>query len=328
MATSLAAAIGSAFDTEVTLVEGHNGIYEVSIGYEVLYTNEGQCSQGFPSHEQIIEQIGQFIGEAPKQSPQSESRTDQDQAPSCTLPNESTQDSITNPLPMVNPSDSNSDCGCTPSSSTSSIGAGCCESVDSNPGGQRTSFIKGLLTGAIVMLALVLAGLSIARKTGWYEGVPDLADSRGVTLSDGDKGACSTTPVQDSILARLIGQNEAVFALLPCDHENHTQELRESVSPAIRKLQASGKRTDLVVIDPSSPTYTRLIDLHGAESFPCLTVIGTSCASTLLSDDFTEERLFAAFVKATSPVSSSSCSTPCGAQSSDSNSTVAPCCPK
>lgn len=307
MATSLAATIESAFDVKVTLVEGHNGIYEVSIGNEVLYTNGGQCSQGFPSHEQIIEQIGQFIGEAPKQS---------------------TQASVTNPQPMLNPSDSSSDCGCAPTSSTSSNGTGCSEPVDSNQGGQRTSYMKGLLTGGIVMLALFLAGTSIAKKAGWYEDVPDQFDSPGVALSGGDTGASSTTPVPDTILTRLIGQNEAVFALLPCDHEDHTQGLRDQVLPAIHKLQARGKRTDIVVVDPSSPTYARLIELHGAESFPCLAVVGTSCASSLLSDDYTEERLFAAFVTATSPISSSSCSTPCGAQSSDSNTTAASCCPK
>lgn len=328
MAASLAAAIESAFDMEVELVEGHNGIYEVSVKNEVLYTNKGQCSQGFPRHEQIIEQIGQFIGVAPKRSTQSESQTEQDQAQSRALPNQSRGDSITDPLPMINPGDPSSDCGCGPDSSFPSSGAACCDPKAGNSKSKGGSLIKKLLAGAVILVALTLAGISVAKKAGWYGYTSGQVNSVGVASLGVATTTCATTPAKDSLLAELVGEHEAVFALLPCDHEDHTQELRENVSQTIHKLQVRGKNTDLVVIDPSSPVYARLIELHAAESFPCLAVIGTSCASSLISDDFAEERLFAAFVTATSPVSSSSCSTPCGTQSSDSNFTVAPCCPK
>ena len=65
MVTSLAAAIESTLDLKVELIEGHDGIYEVSVDNEVVYTNMGQCSQGFPKDGQIVEQIGRLIGVTP-----------------------------------------------------------------------------------------------------------------------------------------------------------------------------------------------------------------------------------------------------------------------
>lgn len=205
---------------------------------------------------------------------------------------------------------------------------GCCDPTAVRSSEQRTSFFRGFLSGAIIMLALVLVGLSLAKKAGWYEVLPDQSEIQEAAdiLAGNDEG--TTTPIRDSLLAQLIGNQEAVFAILPCDHEEHTRDLKESISPMVQKLKSQGKRTDILVVEPASPTYARLVELHKAESFPCLAVIGTGCASSLIIDNFSEERLFAAFVSATNPASPSSCSTPCGTQVLDSGAIVKPCCPK
>jgi len=85
-ATSLVAAIESAFNINATLIEGHNGIYQVSVNNKVMYSNQGQCSQGFPDDALIIEQIGQLIGVQPEKVTQPISQLDQEQGPACSLP--------------------------------------------------------------------------------------------------------------------------------------------------------------------------------------------------------------------------------------------------
>ena len=45
LASSLAAAIEERFRFNTTLKEGHGGIFEVSVGEELVYTNRGACGQ-------------------------------------------------------------------------------------------------------------------------------------------------------------------------------------------------------------------------------------------------------------------------------------------
>jgi hypothetical protein len=66
MATRLAAAIESALDLEVTLVVGHDAIYEVSLDGEVVYSNMSKCGSGFPDESDIAQLIGKAIGVTPK----------------------------------------------------------------------------------------------------------------------------------------------------------------------------------------------------------------------------------------------------------------------
>ncbi len=56
MASGLAARIKDIFGITAKLVDGHNGIYEVSINGKVLVTNQGKCS-GIPSDEAILQEI-------------------------------------------------------------------------------------------------------------------------------------------------------------------------------------------------------------------------------------------------------------------------------
>lgn len=134
MATSLAAAIESALDLDVELVEGHNGIYEVSVDNEVVYTNMSQCGQGFPSADQIVEQIGRFIGVTPKRLAPSESRPEQEQSPACPLPIQSPDVKIADQKPMFMPPFIQSDYGCGSPGSVPSSGNGCCDPGDGDSG--------------------------------------------------------------------------------------------------------------------------------------------------------------------------------------------------
>jgi len=55
----LAAAIEKKFGYTAKLKGGHNGIYEVTINGNVVYTNQGKCSQ-FPTNEEIIGDIRKY----------------------------------------------------------------------------------------------------------------------------------------------------------------------------------------------------------------------------------------------------------------------------
>jgi len=56
MASSLVDRIREIFGISPNLVEGHNGIYEVTINGKVVVTNQGKCS-GIPSEEEILQEI-------------------------------------------------------------------------------------------------------------------------------------------------------------------------------------------------------------------------------------------------------------------------------
>lgn len=49
MATSLVAALHAVSDTPITLVGGHDGIYEIAVDGDLIYANQGSCAQGFPA---------------------------------------------------------------------------------------------------------------------------------------------------------------------------------------------------------------------------------------------------------------------------------------
>jgi len=65
MATSLVAAIKTAFGIDAELIEGHDGIYEVSAAGQVVYSNSSACKTGFPEHREIIESIAGATGLTP-----------------------------------------------------------------------------------------------------------------------------------------------------------------------------------------------------------------------------------------------------------------------
>lgn len=65
MAVSLAASIKNAFGFTADLVEGHNGIFEVAIGGQVLYTNQKECGR-LPENEEILQKIREHLGYPPQ----------------------------------------------------------------------------------------------------------------------------------------------------------------------------------------------------------------------------------------------------------------------
>ncbi len=58
-AASLAALIEKKFGLVVKLIEGANGIYEVTVNNEIVYTNQGRCSQ-LPTDGEILGKIRQY----------------------------------------------------------------------------------------------------------------------------------------------------------------------------------------------------------------------------------------------------------------------------
>lgn len=53
MASGLAATMNDKFGVTPELVDGHNGIYEVTVDGNILYTNGGKCSQ-LPTNEEVL----------------------------------------------------------------------------------------------------------------------------------------------------------------------------------------------------------------------------------------------------------------------------------
>ena len=62
----MASAIENEFGISAELIEGHNGIYEVAIDGNIVYTNKEVCGQ-LPENEQIIQQIRDHRSALPQQ---------------------------------------------------------------------------------------------------------------------------------------------------------------------------------------------------------------------------------------------------------------------
>ena len=58
-AAGLADAIKDTFDITANLIEGHNGIYEVTVNRDIVYTNRGECSRLATTGE-VLKEIGNY----------------------------------------------------------------------------------------------------------------------------------------------------------------------------------------------------------------------------------------------------------------------------
>jgi glutaredoxin len=59
LASSLAASIKNKLGINVELIKGHNGIYQVAVNDNVIYSNQGTCSQR-PKEEDILREIQKY----------------------------------------------------------------------------------------------------------------------------------------------------------------------------------------------------------------------------------------------------------------------------
>ncbi len=64
MASGLAASIKEIFGITPKLVEGHDGIYEISLNGNVIATNQGKCT-GVPNEDQILSAVRTCISPLP-----------------------------------------------------------------------------------------------------------------------------------------------------------------------------------------------------------------------------------------------------------------------
>ncbi|MGM0427739.1 MAG: hypothetical protein ACQEQ7_10945 [Thermodesulfobacteriota bacterium] len=86
MAAGLAARIEEVFGIAPQLVEGHNGIYEVTINGQVAATNQGKCT-GVPGENDVLSVIRKWISPLPGKEqtvktilPMSQSKSKEDEA--------------------------------------------------------------------------------------------------------------------------------------------------------------------------------------------------------------------------------------------------------
>jgi hypothetical protein len=63
-AAGLADAIRDTFGITANLIEGHDGIYEVTVNSDIVYTNQGKCS-GLPTTGEVLKEIGNFKAPLP-----------------------------------------------------------------------------------------------------------------------------------------------------------------------------------------------------------------------------------------------------------------------
>ncbi len=56
------AAIHAVTNTPISLVGGHDGIYEIAVGGTVIYTNQGDCVAALPSDTDLVAQIAPLAG--------------------------------------------------------------------------------------------------------------------------------------------------------------------------------------------------------------------------------------------------------------------------
>ncbi len=68
----MAAVLESSYDLEVTLVEGHDGIYDVIIDDELVYSKRARSKEDALGEAQIVELVGRFLGVEPDQPAASE----------------------------------------------------------------------------------------------------------------------------------------------------------------------------------------------------------------------------------------------------------------
>jgi hypothetical protein len=58
-AAGLADAVKDTFGIPANLIEGHNGIYEVTVNGDIVYTNRGKCSR-LPTIGEVLKEIGNY----------------------------------------------------------------------------------------------------------------------------------------------------------------------------------------------------------------------------------------------------------------------------
>jgi len=63
-AAGLADAIKDTFGITANLIEGHNGIYEVTVNNGIVYTNRGKCSS-LPTPGEVLKEIGKYKAPLP-----------------------------------------------------------------------------------------------------------------------------------------------------------------------------------------------------------------------------------------------------------------------
>ena len=85
IAASLAAAIENQFGRQAELIEGHNGIYEITINGKLVYTNQKECGQ-LPTDEEIFQEIRQYQDPLPENNQEEYSVEATDDAPFCAWP--------------------------------------------------------------------------------------------------------------------------------------------------------------------------------------------------------------------------------------------------
>jgi len=61
----LAAALESTYDLDVSLEVGHDGIYDVTVDGELVYTKRGRSKGEELDESQIVELVGRHLGTEP-----------------------------------------------------------------------------------------------------------------------------------------------------------------------------------------------------------------------------------------------------------------------
>lgn len=331
MAASLASAIENQFGITAELSEGHNGIYEVAIDGNIVYTNKEVCGQ-LPENEQIIQQIRDHRSALPQQDAM-ENVQDKDNSRAGVEDASETLAAQAASSPGSAESTGPDQC-CSVGRSAGS--AECCPAPPENVAGGADSSGRswGSLTifVLVILMAVGVGSYSVlkrsARKTQAPK-KPPITSSSAVKAGKSTKAAaaderpskaaavsCGVTLKSAESLEKLAADKDAVFVFLSGENDQQAQAVSRRVKAVVNKLSSRGKKVAAFTLNKDADGYDQFAKQFSVQSLPCVVVSGQGCESPKLTGDITEDRLIRAFVEATVPVSS------CGPQSDSS------CCPQ
>ncbi len=201
-------------------------------------------------------------------------------------------------------------------------GADCCAPT-------RTTWSKALIF-AVVMGAAVAAGtysfVNTRGSTSDPKGnfVSSYAHAKvGSVLPEREQGARKVLSGLSlgslRALNTVAADKEAVFILLPGERAELARAASLQLNMVVSRLSSVGKRVGAFTLERNAEGHGQLVQQFAVKSFPCVVVLGRGCTSSAVSGDITRERLFRAYVLASTR--GSSCS------GCPSDGAAASCCP-
>ena len=270
-------------------MEGHDGIFEVAINGNVVYTNQSVCSK-LPENEEIFREIHKYKdplaevgamenGHEKGSSPTSYGRSEE--------PNEA---------------GSAGSSACCPPGSSQECCSGYGEGVSAGGRPPQKSWGKTVVFVAVILAAAAVGGYSLLQRSDTR--IEDPGQPASASCCPGAGTSCGTALKPPKSVARLTAGKEAVFVLLPGKNDKWDEAAIRKVEAVVNKLESRGKRVAAFPLGRHWEAYDDLVNQYSVKSFPCVMVLGKSGQAAKLNGNITEKRLLRAYAQASKPASS------------------------